>query len=269
MKIVALILLVLVGVFLYNRAKRLANEEQQPRRDSSEDGNTMTSAPKVSDTNEIEAEKAAVPVSSETVEEIVDKKALQSEADEAAVVAAPQSVEVEPATEAASVEADTDADVSAKTEAVCEIETLVGVVAREEAAEKARAGLALPDFAGEVLTRAVSDYNGSSTAELKHQSLLIAINECYKQRKDAGHLAYGASLAQHYAKLAIEVLGMGKPLKGIGFMQLATLQTDNGEFNSAIELCRQALEHGLSDGTVTGFEGRIARIEKARDKAAG
>ncbi|MGS0728874.1 hypothetical protein ACVBKF_21935, partial [Shewanella sp. 0m-11] len=56
-------------------------------------------------------------------------------------------------------------------------------------------------------------------------------------------------------------------VKGTGMMHLSTLLNDNGDFDSAISICKTAIEYGLADGTVTGFEGRITRIEKAKAKA--
>ncbi len=50
-------------------------------------------------------------------------------------------------------------------------------------------------------------------------------------------------------------------------MHLSTLLNDTGMFDKAIEVCQKAITYGLSDGTVTGFEGRISRIEKAKAKA--
>ena len=97
------------------------------------------------------------------------------------------------------------------------------------------------------------------------------VGECYKQRKSADYLNYGAQLAQEYIALFQAVTaeqGKTAELKSAGFLHLATLLNDTQAFDAAIVLCRKALEFGLSDGTVTGFEGRISRIEKAQTKAA-
>ncbi|AZQ12316.1 hypothetical protein [Shewanella khirikhana] len=262
MKIVVLILLVLAGVFLYIRAKRLATEEQYGRSDRPEAGKSNAPA-------EVEPEKA-VEVQEKTAEvleaEVLDKAAV---VDVAAAVDAAQDVEATQKVEAAAAEPTNEvvAEVVAAKLPEPEPEPEPEPVIDTPAAVVT--GLAVPDFAAEPLARAIREFNGAGSDELKHQSLLAAINECYKQRKDTAHLGFGAGLADDYARLAIKVLGSGKPLKGVGFMQLATLLNDKGDFNGAIDICRQALDHGLSDGTVTGFEGRIARIEKARDKAAG
>jgi hypothetical protein len=48
---------------------------------------------------------------------------------------------------------------------------------------------------------------------------------------------------------------------------MSTLLNDNGEFDAAIAICKTAIKHDVSDGTVTGFEGRVTRIDKAKAKA--
>lgn len=51
------------------------------------------------------------------------------------------------------------------------------------------------------------------------------------------------------------------------FQNYATILTEDGEFEEAIKVCQIALEYGLHDGTKSGFEGRIKRIEKKAAKA--
>ncbi|QDO86073.1 hypothetical protein FM037_25965 [Shewanella psychropiezotolerans] len=116
------------------------------------------------------------------------------------------------------------------------------------------------------MTLALSEYRGASNNTIKHVGLLGAIAECYKQRKQAQYKEYGAALSPYYLSL-FAVLESPSSYKGIGFMHLATLLNDCGEFDSAMDVCRKAIEYGLSDGTVTGFEGRVIRIEKAKAKS--
>jgi hypothetical protein len=121
----------------------------------------------------------------------------------------------------------------------------------------------------------MGEVKGSTDLVVRYHAMLSAIGECYKQRKAPEYLQFGAGLAPGYRALFADYLEYHKAempdveIKGAGFMQLSTLLSDAGEFEQAIELCRQAQQLGLSDGTVTGFEGRLARIEKARDKVAG
>ena len=48
------------------------------------------------------------------------------------------------------------------------------------------------------------------------------------------------------------------------FQNLATLLTEDGSYTDAIAVCRRALDLGLDDGTKSGYEGRIARIERKK-----
>lgn len=46
------------------------------------------------------------------------------------------------------------------------------------------------------------------------------------------------------------------------FQYLATVYTEDGEYEKAIEVCEKAIAFGLNDGTKGGYEGRIERIKK-------
>ncbi|MCL2912266.1 hypothetical protein L2725_00470 [Shewanella corallii] len=50
------------------------------------------------------------------------------------------------------------------------------------------------------------------------------------------------------------------------FQYLATIYTEDGKFLEAIEVCKEALALGLDDGTKTGFQGRIKRIQAKQQK---
>lgn len=49
------------------------------------------------------------------------------------------------------------------------------------------------------------------------------------------------------------------------FQKYATLLTEQGEYEKAIEICEIAISHGLQDGTKGGFEAQIGRIRKKSD----
>lgn len=53
------------------------------------------------------------------------------------------------------------------------------------------------------------------------------------------------------------------------YQHYATLLTEDGQYDRAIDVCKQAISFGLDDGTKSGYEGRIARILKKRAKAGG
>lgn len=51
------------------------------------------------------------------------------------------------------------------------------------------------------------------------------------------------------------------------FQYLSTLLTERGEYEKAAEVCKKAISFDLSDGTKSGYEGRIKRIRLAQEKA--
>ena len=135
---------------------------------------------------------------------------------------------------------------------------------------------ALPqlDWANVNLIKAVELRQAAANSAEEYSALVAAVSECYKQRKSQQYLIYGYSLTDDFVQSFDQSLiyradnNISTPIKGTAFMQLATLAQDNGGFVQAIELCNKAIANDLSDGTVTGFEGRIKRIEKAKEKAA-
>jgi tetratricopeptide (TPR) repeat protein len=46
------------------------------------------------------------------------------------------------------------------------------------------------------------------------------------------------------------------------FQYLATVYTEDNEYEKAIEVCEKAIAFGLNDGTKGGYQGRIERIKK-------
>ncbi|KPZ68087.1 hypothetical protein AN944_03781 [Shewanella sp. P1-14-1] len=127
-------------------------------------------------------------------------------------------------------------------------------------------------WAGDVFANLVSSFDASADVTAQHQTLLNIIGHSYKLRKQADYCQYGAQLADNYLAVYAKYQQQNKVAadeKGPGFMQLSTMLNDTKQFDKAIMLCEQALQYQLSDGTVTGFEGRIKRIEKAKSKAAG
>lgn len=52
------------------------------------------------------------------------------------------------------------------------------------------------------------------------------------------------------------------------FKQLAILFEEDREYEKALDICRKAMDYGLVDGTKTGYEGRMERLNR-KLKAAG
>lgn len=47
----------------------------------------------------------------------------------------------------------------------------------------------------------------------------------------------------------------------MAFKRLAIMYEKSSRYEDAIEICRQAMKHGLTDGTKSGYSGRISRLE--------
>jgi hypothetical protein len=129
------------------------------------------------------------------------------------------------------------------------------------------------DWASESFLQQVDAANNANDLQSQHNGLASVINHCYKMRKQSDYCQYGAALQLTYVGLYRSLHQQyvsqksTDEIKSPAFMQLSTLLNDVGQFDEAIKVCEQALEYQLTDGTVTGFEGRIKRIEKAKTKA--
>ncbi|ABI40711.1 conserved hypothetical protein [Shewanella sp. MR-4] len=303
MKVVVVFILIAIGVFLFRRAQRLAKEEQEAMmakkstektRDTSASPDEAESTPDLapSATNESTAAAAAKapevelmprdvePASRvELSEDIIDVEIPAATHDENVIILADvhsadadkdsaipeDDVLVTQASEAKEDPVVVGAPVKAKESVESSPEVASTPLAKDEPLA------ALGSWANVTLERAVEEYQSAETALARYNALQNVIAECYKQRKSTEYLAYGAALHGLYLAL-FHSANTEKPkeleLKTPGFMQLATLLNDTQDFDKAIALCQEAIKLGLTDGTVTGFEGRISRIEKAQAKAA-
>ncbi|MBO2694626.1 hypothetical protein [Shewanella algae] len=255
-KILVVVLLVAAGIFLYNRAQRLAKEERDEALKLKDRASAMPQSPQAETENETQEEHQSVDLDFAESKEQAEPKPQPS-----AEQAVAESLELEPQAENIAPEVEVGR---------AEVETVLP----EPEPEPVKA--AAPDISwGNItLKRAMEQYQASEGAIEAHDALLAVIGECYKQRKNSKYLQLGQEYDTAYSALFAasreKVLSKSPKaeFKGTGFMQLSTLCSDAGRFDAAIALCNKAIEYGLEDGTVTGFEGRIKRIEKARDKAS-
>lgn len=106
----------------------------------------------------------------------------------------------------------------------------------------------------------------------RHFLLMAIVDQTYKQRKDAKSRSLCIRFAeQHISEFARIAPALKKEHAGTlprvsTFQKYATLLTEDGDFDRAIEVCKTAIAYDLVDGTKSGFESRIDRIRK---KAAG
>jgi DNA polymerase III epsilon subunit family exonuclease len=104
-----------------------------------------------------------------------------------------------------------------------------------------------------------------------HFRLLDNVYETYSERKDPTIRKLCIENCINHINSIDEILPFLK--KEFGkyphiptFQYFATILSEEGEFDKAIQVCEKAISLGLSDNTKTGFQGRISRIKKKREK---
>ena len=117
----------------------------------------------------------------------------------------------------------------------------------------------------DMLTVAQSDTNPID----RHFLLQSIVAETYKRREDEKYrdlcIEYSEKhINEFQSKIASALKDdmSGYLPRVLTFQHYATLLTEIGNYNRAIEVCEIAISFGLSDGTKTGFQGRIDRIKK-------
>jgi hypothetical protein len=106
----------------------------------------------------------------------------------------------------------------------------------------------------------------------RHFLLMGIVEETYKRREDPEMRKKCKEISELHLKefpdikpsLWREVGEVSVPT----FEKYATVLTEDGEFEKAIEVCNSAIGFKLKDGTKSGYEGRIERIKKRIEKGA-
>ncbi|ABZ78525.1 conserved hypothetical protein [Shewanella halifaxensis HAW-EB4] len=275
MKEIAIILLIVIGVYLYRRTQKAAQAEKELAAKQSEEALDVPEA-QIKDITPETTEEISTP----TVEGVsFESKVDNVEAIQAAIEPEPKA-KVEAVVEA---KAERAPEVEEKVQPVAEPEPEVVTKLEVQAETKPESEVKLEakpetqaadlSWANPKLTKALADFEQASDTPAQYLAVSTAIAECYKQRKHSEYVQYGATLSQSYLELfsayvkSLKAENPDAEVKGAAMMHLSTLLNDNGEFDSAISICKTAIEYGLTDGTVTGFEGRITRIDKAKAKA--
>lgn len=111
------------------------------------------------------------------------------------------------------------------------------------------------------------------TNEIDRHFLLMAIvSETYRRRTEPRMAQTCARVAEiHIAEFSQIVGPLKKEMDGLlprvtTFQHYITLLTEQSHFDRAIEVCEIAMRFGLHDGTKGGFEGRLERVKKKRQK---
>lgn len=104
----------------------------------------------------------------------------------------------------------------------------------------------------------------------RHHLLQSIVDITYKQRSDSSMRALCEKHARlHLAEFPSIAPSLRTQCDGVlpivtTFQKFATSLYEQQRYDEAVQVCRQAIAYGLSDGTKSGFEGRISRILRSR-----
>lgn len=108
----------------------------------------------------------------------------------------------------------------------------------------------------------------------RHFLLMNIVRETYRQRQDPSMRQKCREIAQlHLHEFPVIAPALKREFDGVllqvpTFQNYATVLTEGGEFDEAVAVCEMALMYGLSDGTKSGYKGRISRI-RGKQQVAG
>lgn len=105
----------------------------------------------------------------------------------------------------------------------------------------------------------------------RHFLLMNIVRGLYAQRVESGarklFLEIGRQHVAEFPRLAASVKqGLRVMPRVPTYALLATALTEDGLFDEALSVCKQAIDLGLHDGTKSDFSGRRERIRKAMKK---
>lgn len=109
----------------------------------------------------------------------------------------------------------------------------------------------------------------------RHRLFQQVVEQCYRSRDEkTARLALLHYARAHIAefddiKAPLKKQNGGKLPQVASFKHYAAVLTESGQYDEAIAICKKALDYGLKDGTKSGYQGRIERIEKLQAKQAG
>ncbi|GGP64091.1 hypothetical protein [Shewanella saliphila] len=274
MKVILFVVLVVIALYLYRRTQAVAKQELDKKAPNPEQ-----TQPPVDNRSESTATEA------DQVVELTDAASSEPNATPDAVTTVDAEPELEPKPEeiiAAEPEPEVESEAEVKPESEPKPEVISATdtpaephaVAASESDDKSDSLAPVKgEWASDSFKQLVEAANNAGEPQAQHDAVADVVSHCYKMRKQADYCQYGAALKTLYLDLFGLVYQQhdasgSDEIKAPAFMQLSTLLNDTGEFDQAISVCQQALEYQLTDGTVTGFEGRISRIEKAKAKAS-
>ena len=104
----------------------------------------------------------------------------------------------------------------------------------------------------------------------RHFLLQSIVKETYRRRKDQRMRRFCIETGlTHFSELGALVAGLRADFQGnlpriplYGW--LSTALAEDGRFDEAIQVCQAAHDHGLEDGTKSGYLGRAERLRKKK-----
>ena len=122
------------------------------------------------------------------------------------------------------------------------------------------------------LQRMINALHSKAKLVDRHFLLMTVVEETYRLRADPRMAEKCLEVAQIHVEEFPEIARalkreFGGDLPRVStFQHYATLLTERGEFDQAIQVCESAISFDLHDGTRSGYEGRIDRIRKRSAK---
>lgn len=125
------------------------------------------------------------------------------------------------------------------------------------------------DTIPEALNNVLKELNELSDPLDRHAFFIKTVDKAYKDRAEQSGAHILASIAERHIKEFSEIKSK-LPKKGNGarvptFQKYATFLTETHQYDRAIAVCQEAIDHHLDDGTKGGFKERIRRISKQQD----
>lgn len=119
------------------------------------------------------------------------------------------------------------------------------------------------------IERMVAALNVKTNPIDRHFLLFSLVKESYKRRAEVEMGRICSTTSELHIREFPDLMESLKEQFGIlprvpTFQYYATLLTERGEFEKAIFVCKTAIAYGLLDGTKSGFEGRIMKIQKSQ-----
>ncbi|MBT4637848.1 MAG: hypothetical protein HOC09_03400 [Deltaproteobacteria bacterium] len=103
----------------------------------------------------------------------------------------------------------------------------------------------------------------------KHELYHLAFHAAYEEKDRPSALIISEQIGTLYFKFfENNPTVVGESRYNLIYLNMVKLYVLTKEFNKAIDACRKAIELDLSDGTKTGFKGRLKRIENQKAKSA-